>query len=109
MASAGVRKELVLLEITANDEGFMLEGELDLATAEDLGAVLGTARSDGRPLVLDFSKVSFMDSSGLRALLAAVRSRAGQGPLVILNPTAPVRRVFDITLPDGVPGLEVRA
>jgi anti-anti-sigma factor len=98
----------MLLDISPTDEGFKLEGELDLATAEDLGAVLGKARSDG-PLVLDFSGVSFMDSSGLRALLEAVRSRDGDGPLVILNPTPPVQRVFDITLPDGVPGLEVRA
>ncbi len=98
----------MLLEITANDQGFKLDGELDLATAEDLGVVLGKARSDG-PLILDFSGVSFMDSSGLRALLEAVRSRDGDGTLVILNPTPAVRRVFDITLPDGVPGLEVRA
>jgi anti-anti-sigma factor len=97
----------MLLEITPTEEGFKLDGELDLATAGDLGAALST-RELRHPLVLDFSGVSFMDSSGLRALLEAVRSRDGNGALVILKPQSHVQRVFDISLPDGVPGLEVR-
>ena len=97
----------MLLEIMPTDEGFKLEGELDLATASDLGAVLGKAQP-GESVVLDFSGVSFMDSSGLRVLLESVRSRNGESSLVILKPQPQVQRVFDISLPDGAPGLEVR-
>jgi anti-sigma B factor antagonist len=96
------------LEITATDEGFRLEGELDMATAEDLSEILRTAATKGDPLVLDFSGVSFMDSSGLRALLERSAQPNGNGRVVILNPSPQVRRVLDISIPGGTPGLEVR-
>lgn len=96
------------LEITATDEGFRLEGELDMATAGDLSEVLRAAATDDDPLVLDFEGVSFMDSSGLRALLEGADLPEERGPVVIRNPTAQVRRVLDISIPGGIPGLEVR-
>lgn len=89
--------------------GFGLEGELDLATADDLLVVLREHPADER-LTLDFSCVTFMDSSGLRALLQAIKMRSSgdEGPeIVVLAPTPPVMRVLDISLPDGVPGLEI--
>ena len=96
------------LEITATDEGFRLEGELDMATAGDLSEVLRAAATDDDPLVLDFEGVSFMDSSGLRALLEGAGLPEEGGPVVIRNPTPQVRRVLDISIPGGIPGLEVR-
>ena len=59
------------LEIIETDDGFRLKGELDMATAGDLSEVLRTASGRADPMVLDLSEVSFMDSSGLRALLDA--------------------------------------
>lgn len=96
------------LQITRTDDGFRLEGELDMATADDLSRLLRDTSTKGGPLVLDFSGVSFMDSSGLRALLERVGKPNGSGPVVILNPSAQVRRVLDISIPGGTPGLEVR-
>jgi anti-anti-sigma factor len=68
-------------------EGFRLEvgddvvlhlaGELDLAVKEELRAALAGARLDGRPLVLDLTDVTFLDSSGLAVLLEANRDRVG--------------------------------
>ena len=72
------------LQITRTEDGFRLDGELD------------------------FSGVSFMDSSGLRALLEGAGQPTGCGPVVIVNPSAQVRRVLDISIPGGTPGLEVR-
>jgi anti-sigma B factor antagonist len=97
------------LEITATEEGFRLEGELDMATAEELSQVLRAAAITDHPIVLDFEGVSFMDSSGLRALLEGAGLPKERGPVVILNPTAQVRRVLDISIPGGIPGLEVRS
>jgi anti-anti-sigma factor len=97
------------LEITETDTGYRLEGELDMATAGELTELLHAAADSDDPVVLDFSGVSFMDSSGLRALLEGAGLPNGSGPLVILNPTAQVRRVLDISIPDGMPGLEVRS
>jgi anti-anti-sigma factor len=98
------------LEIKPTDRGFHLEGELDIATADDLSTILRAAVTENGPdpLELDFSGVSFMDSSGLRALLEAAGLLNGNGSMVILNPSAQVRRVLDISIPGGTPGLEVR-
>jgi len=96
------------LEITATDDGYRLEGELDMATAAGLTELLVAASGGDTPLVLDFSGVSFMDSSGLRALLEGAGPPNGSGPVVIKDPSPQVRRVLDISIPDGVPGLEIR-
>jgi anti-anti-sigma factor len=96
------------LEITATDDGYRLEGELDMATAGDLSELLHAAANSDDAIVLDFSGVSFMDSSGLRALLEGAGLPNGSGPVVILKPSPQVRRVLDISIPDGIPGLEVR-
>ena len=95
------------LEITRTEDGFRLEGELDMATADDLSQIFRDAPSND-PIVLDFSGVSFMDSSGLRALLEGAGQPTGCGPVVVVNPSAQVRRVLDISIPGGTPGLEVR-
>ena len=95
------------LHIDPTERGFRLDGELDLATAQDLVSAI-RARPDGDgPLTLDFSGVGFMDSSGLRALLEAATGRDEGDVLVVLDPTPQVRRVLDISLPHPVPGLVV--
>jgi anti-sigma B factor antagonist len=54
-------------------------------------------------VVLDFSKIAFIDSAGLSVLVAG-HKRLGQhdGSLVIASPSAPVRRLFDIAGLDRV-------
>ena len=96
------------LQIDPTEGGYRLEGELDLATSEHLLTAIRGWSGGGEPLTLDFSGVTFMDSSGLRALLEAARNRMDGDLLVILDPTPQVRRVLDISLPDGAPGLQVR-
>jgi anti-anti-sigma factor len=97
------------LHIGPTDQGFRLEGELDLATSQDLLTAIRERPIADDPLTLDFSDITFMDSSGLRALLEAAKSRGGDHLLVILDPSPQVRRVLDISLPEGAPGLEIRA
>jgi anti-anti-sigma factor len=96
------------LHIDPTDRGYRLVGELDLATSEDLLLAIRERPASNQPLMLDFSGVSFMDSSGLRALLEAARGRVDDDLLVIDDPTPQVRRVLEISLPDGAPGLEIR-
>jgi anti-anti-sigma factor len=83
-----------------------LVGELDLASAEGfLGQALGDL--DSRPeIVLDLSKLSFLDSSGIRAFLTlAARLRDG---IVLQHPQPAVARVLEIVRLEGVPGIRVR-
>jgi anti-anti-sigma factor len=95
------------LRITPTDDGFRLDGELDMATADGLMDVLRTTTDTDDPIELDFSGVTFMDSSGLRALLQAARSE-DCGPVVVKDPSPQVRRLLEISVPEGVPGLRVR-
>ncbi|MEN8139610.1 MAG: STAS domain-containing protein [Thermodesulfobacteriota bacterium] len=73
-------------------------GRLDANTAPALRQQLMAADCVERGGVVDFSAVDFMDSSGLGALIAAVRRlRKGGRDLKIACPNDNVQRVFDLT------------
>jgi anti-sigma B factor antagonist len=88
-------------EITEEEEAghtrVTVTGELDLATADDLDARLATLAELGRPVLLDLRPLTFMDSSGLRALMVA-RERAERGwQLQIVAPEGDAREVLRIS------------
>ncbi|MEA2298895.1 MAG: hypothetical protein QOF77_1831 [Solirubrobacteraceae bacterium] len=72
------------------------EGELDLSTAPRLDAALVAAEATDAPMiVVDIDAVSFIDSSGLRMLLAAnTRSQRDGNRLRLTRGTDEVRRLF---------------
>jgi anti-sigma B factor antagonist len=49
----------------------VIRGELDLATAPDLEAAITSRLDDGQDVVVDLRELEFMDSTGLRVLVAA--------------------------------------
>jgi anti-sigma B factor antagonist len=55
---------------------FFLEGELDMATVPVMEEALASAAAGRGPVTLDLSEVTFIDSSGLRAILTALRELA---------------------------------
>jgi anti-sigma B factor antagonist len=74
-------------------------GELDLATVPRLQAELAALRHAGvRRLILDLSRLEFIDSTGLRCILEcdAEARRDGFTIALIPGPTA-VQRVFELT------------
>lgn len=75
-----------------------LEGELDMASAPVLESAVDGALESAQGLELDLGGVSFMDSTGLRTLLA-IRQRLGEtgGELRLVAVPPPVRRVLDVT------------
>ena len=77
-------------------------GELDLATAEALEEELKRQeRRDPSTLMLDLREITFMDSTGLRTVIAAdSRARERGARLVIVRPPEEVDRVFRITRMD---------
>jgi anti-sigma B factor antagonist len=84
-----------------------VEGELDIATAPRMIAALNEAIADmAAPLVVDLTRVVFMDSTGLALLMNARRRvmRRGQG-FAIICPGGPISRVFEIA--DMVESLRV--
>jgi len=76
-----------------------VEGELDLETAPQFTEEVEVAVWDTvGAFVLDLSGLSFLDSSGLHALLRARAYLAREDrPLVLVCPPGPVRRVLDLT------------
>jgi anti-sigma B factor antagonist len=78
-------------------------GEVHVSTAPELSDRLNQAIGEGSTrLVLDFSGVEFIDSTGLSVLLNALRRitrRQGALSVVCTNPT--VLRLFEITRLDS--------
>ena len=96
-----------LLRTVRTAEALLLEGEIDVAVEDEMSLAIDEAIGAGTAVV-DLSGVTFMGSVGLRVLLGAGARMNGNGPLVLLRPSRQVRRVLDVALPTGAPGLEVR-
>jgi len=79
-----------------------VKGEIDLSTHEHLGEELIRAAGEGGPVIVDLSGCSFIDSSGIRALLLGSRaaSENGDGPFAIAGATPAVERVLKLTRVD---------
>lgn len=73
-------------------------GELDMSSAPSLTAAAKDAIGDGyRLLLLDLSGLSFLDSTGLSALLAIHRkAEARDGHAAIIAPSANALRVLEM-------------
>ena len=79
-------------------EVLAVDGEIDIATAPRMIAALNEVLAEiESPLVVDLSRVVFMDSTGLALLMNARRRvvRRGQG-FAIVCPPGPIKRVFEI-------------
>ena len=80
----------------------VVSGELDLATVAVLDESLRRAESARRPVVLlDLGGVTFLDCTGLTALLAAARrvAEAG-GEISVMRASAPICRLLRLTAVD---------
>jgi anti-anti-sigma factor len=92
------------LKITGDDRSeasvLRLAGELDIASAPLLERAIAAAQAntEGRALVIDLGEVTFMDSTGLRALLGARQVIAEAGRELTLRPgPRQVQRVFELS------------
>ena len=75
-----------------------IEGRIDTTTAPALEAELKrSVTSDVKSLVLDFAKVEYISSAGLRVLLAAQKVMKKQGSMVVKNVNDSIMEVFDVT------------
>jgi anti-sigma B factor antagonist len=72
----------------------MVEGEVDLLTAPALQHELESI-APGCDVVVDLCETPFLDSNGLRVLLAATLARDGRVHIACL-PAGPVRRLFEV-------------
>lgn len=93
---------------------FTVVGELALTQGDKLEAAARRVLPDCEQVAVDLSMVTFMDSSGLGALIAINQAAAEQGTtLVLQSPPASVMRIMDMTAttsvftihPSGVPAV----
>lgn len=78
-----------------------LAGELDMSTAPQLSEALDVAVEHGGAILVDLSELTFMDSTGINALLRAAVSLRGRGCLVLHGEQDRVRRLLDLIRLDG--------
>jgi anti-sigma B factor antagonist len=88
----------------AGERTLLVSGEIDLATAPQFRLELEALGLEAHsPAVVDLAGVTFLDSSGISALLAARQELAGTDvTLVLAGPSPQVRRVLEMTGVDGL-------
>jgi anti-anti-sigma factor len=80
-------------------------GELDLAGVDALRDAAAAALDGQRRFVVDLSELGFMDSSGIRAIVAIARTTS-KG-IVLRHPSDRVRKIIDMTGVEGRDGIAV--
>jgi anti-anti-sigma factor len=89
------------ISFTGPDTVVLVAGEVDVATAPELGAILdGVINRHRQNVVLDLSQCVFLDASGLGIMVRAVnqlRLRFSEGTLTIRSSSLMVRRILRVT------------
>lgn len=74
-----------------------LEGSIDTTTAPDLDKFLHDNLGGVKSLILDFAKIDYVSSAGLRVLLVTYKTMATQGTMVLRHVNQDVMDVFTMT------------
>ena len=87
--------------------GLRLTGALDMSTVHVVEEGFRRLELTDGPFTVDLEGVTFVDSTGLLALMKLARQLGPERDLVVLNPSTQVRRVFALTGLDRRPGVRV--
>ena len=75
----------------------LLTGRLDTTTAPQLEADLKQVLDGVEKLVMDFEKLEYLSSAGLRVLLSAQKTMNKQGSMVICHANETILEIFEVT------------
>ena len=79
------------------------EARLDASQATPFREYMTNLINQGqRDLVVDLSQVDFMDSSGLGAIVGALKELNGDGSIELAGPRKSVHDLFDLTCMDKI-------
>ena len=96
--------DLLLVEVEPIRVGSVmvkLKGEVDISSAHLLASQFSTLASNTySSVVVDATEVTFMDSTGLHALVEGKRALHDNGTRIFLVPSRQVRRVLELVFPD---------
>ena len=76
---------------------FQLEGRLDTVTAPELETTIQEALDETANLVLDFEKLEYISSAGLRVLLSAQKIITNQGTMKVTHVNDTIMDIFEVT------------
>ena len=89
------------MNIERKQEGTALylapEGRLDTTTAPELELVLTTALEGITDMTLDFEKLGYISSAGLRVLLSTQKRMSRLGTMKLTHVNETIMEIFDIT------------
>ena len=75
----------------------VLEGRLDTTTAPELEKLLQESLPGVTELVLDFAKLDYISSAGLRVLLAAQKIMTKQGSMKLQHVNESIMEILEVT------------
>lgn len=73
------------------------EGRLDTVTAPEFENAIKEILDTANDLTLDFIKLDYISSAGLRVLLSTQKVIASKGEMVIKNVNETIAEIFDVT------------
>ncbi|MCR5603410.1 MAG: STAS domain-containing protein [Lachnospiraceae bacterium] len=89
------------MTINKNSEGSKLtvavEGRLDTTTAPQLEEEFKNSLEGVEDLVLDFSKLDYISSAGLRVLLSAQKQMNKVGKMTLTGVSPEIMEIFEVT------------
>lgn len=74
-----------------------VEGRLDTTTAPQLEAMISEVVPAADELILDFAKLEYVSSAGLRVILKAQKAMNAKGSMKLTHVNEDIMEVFDIT------------
>ena len=87
------------IEIKRNADEIVIElgGRLDTTTAPALDKTISEDIANNQNLIIDFKKLEYISSAGLRVLLGAQKKLQKNGSLVVKNVCEEVMEVLEMT------------
>lgn len=89
------------MKIIKNQNGgsltIALEGRLDTSTAPELEQAIKGGLDGVTELVMDFARLDYISSAGLRVLLSARKTMSKQGSMKVIHVNEMVMEVFEVT------------
>ncbi len=83
--------------IENNKADYILEGRLDTMTAPDLEKDFKESLEGITDLTLDFGKLEYISSAGLRVLLSAQKTMNKQGQMKLVHVNETIMEIFEVT------------
>ena len=74
-----------------------VQGRLDTTTAPDLEKEIKNGLEGVTELIMDFEKLDYISSAGLRVLLSAQKAMSKQGSMKVIHVSDLVMEVFEVT------------